>query len=169
DGAVEWYRNVFGLSGPDLAPADGVVEFRIGSVWLQLGEEPIARSGAEVVTRFGVRDAAAERDRLIGLGVETGPLEHVPGAVDYFDFLDPDGNKLGCYSEVWPPRPAPRRTTRPPPRRAAPSDPAVRGGARWSGSAEPARAQGAKGGAAAVCGAPAEDRGTAVPGGGPPR
>ncbi len=100
DGAVEWYRNVFGLSGPDLAPADGVVEFRIGSVWLQLGEEPIERSGAEVVTRFGVRDAAAERDRLIGLGVETGPLEHVPGAVDYFDFLDPDGNKLGCYSEV---------------------------------------------------------------------
>src|SRR5690606_40915741 len=57
DGAVEWYRNVFGLSGPDLAPADGVVEFRIGSVWLQLGEEPIERSGAEVVTRFGVRDA----------------------------------------------------------------------------------------------------------------
>jgi hypothetical protein len=25
---------------------------------------------------------------------------HVPDAVDYFDFLDPDGNKLSFYTEV---------------------------------------------------------------------
>ncbi|MDA3644601.1 VOC family protein [Saccharopolyspora indica] len=96
--AVEWYQRVFALAGPDLEPADGVVEFQLGPIWLQLGEEPTARSGAEVVTRFDVADVAAERDRLVGLGVEVGPLEHVPGAVDYFDFADPDGNRLSLYT-----------------------------------------------------------------------
>lgn len=96
--AVAWYRRVFGLPEPDLAPAADVVEFELGPIWLQLGRAPTARSGAEVVTRFGVADAAAERERLIALGVDAGPLEHVPGAVDYFDFRDPDGNNLSLYS-----------------------------------------------------------------------
>lgn len=98
--AVEWYRRVFALTNPDIAPAEGVVEFRMGPIWLQLGEEPTARSGAEVVTRFGVGDAAAERERLLQEGIDVGPLEHVPDAVDYFDFVDPDGNMLSFYSEV---------------------------------------------------------------------
>lgn len=96
--AVAWYRRVFGLPEPDLAPAADVVEFELGPIWLQLGRAPTARSGAEVVTRFGVADAAAERERLIALGVDAGPLEHIPGAVDYFDFRDPDGNNLSLYS-----------------------------------------------------------------------
>ncbi|MDA3626013.1 VOC family protein [Saccharopolyspora sp. WRP15-2] len=98
--AVEWYQRVFALSEPDLEPADGVVEFQLGSIWLQLGEEPTARSGAEVVTRFSVADAAAERERLAALGVDVGPLEHVPDAVDYFDFRDPYGNQLSLYTEL---------------------------------------------------------------------
>jgi catechol 2,3-dioxygenase-like lactoylglutathione lyase family enzyme len=98
--AVAWYRRVLELDEPDLEPADGVVEFRLGPIWLQLGEDATARSGAEVVTRFGVPSAAAERERLEGLGVSVGPLEHVPSAVDYFDFSDPDGNVLSLYSEV---------------------------------------------------------------------
>ena len=47
-------------------------------MWLQLGEEPTARSGAQVVVRFGVDDAGRERQRLEQLGVSVGPLEHVP-------------------------------------------------------------------------------------------
>ena len=43
-------------------------------------------------------DAGAERTRLAGLGGAVGPLEHVPGAVDYFDFTDPDGDQLSLYS-----------------------------------------------------------------------
>ncbi|MCV7382246.1 VOC family protein [Mycolicibacter longobardus] len=100
DRAVEWYRRVLTLTGPALTPADGVVEFQLGTTWLQLGKDPTERSGAEVVTRFEVRDVAAERERLAGYGIEVGPLEHVPDAVDYFDFLDPDGNLLSFYSEV---------------------------------------------------------------------
>ncbi len=95
-----WYRRAFALSGPDIVPADGVVEFQLGTIWLQLGEEPTGRSGAEVVTRFGVSDAAAQRECLIREGIGVGPLEHVPDADDYFDFSDPDGNKLSFYSEL---------------------------------------------------------------------
>jgi predicted enzyme related to lactoylglutathione lyase len=98
--AVEWYRRAFELADPDLEPVPGVVEFRLGPIWLQLGEEPTLRSGAEVVTRFGVADAGREHARLKAMGVEVAPLEHVPGAVDYFEFRDPDGNVLSVYSET---------------------------------------------------------------------
>lgn len=96
--AVRWYQEVFGLGEPDLAPADGVLEFQVGPVWLQLSAAPVAPSAAGTVTRFGVADAGAERSRLARLGVAVGPLEHVEGAVDYFDFTDPDGNRLSLYS-----------------------------------------------------------------------
>ena len=99
--ALGWYRDVFGLGEPDLAPADGVLEFQVGPVWLQLSvapAAPVAPAAAGTVTRFGVADAGGERTRLTGLGVPVGPLEHVPGAVDYFDFADPDGNRLSLYS-----------------------------------------------------------------------
>lgn len=99
--AVRWYRQVFGLGEPDLAPADGVVEFQVGPVWLQLSMAPVAPitpAAAGTVTRFGVADAGAERTRLARLGIAVGPLEHVEGAVDYFDFTDPDGNRLSLYS-----------------------------------------------------------------------
>jgi predicted enzyme related to lactoylglutathione lyase len=98
--SVEWYQRVLELSEPDLEPADGVVEFQVGPIWLQLGKDSTVRSGAEVVTRFGVADASRERERLEAMGVAVGRLEHVPGAVDYFDFTDPDGNMLSMYSEV---------------------------------------------------------------------
>jgi predicted enzyme related to lactoylglutathione lyase len=100
--AVRWYQEVFGLGEPDLAPADGVLEFQVGPVWLQLSGAPVAPSGAGAgaVTRFGVADAGAERARLARLGVAVGPLEHVEGAVDYFDFTDRDGNRLSLYSSV---------------------------------------------------------------------
>jgi predicted enzyme related to lactoylglutathione lyase len=98
--AMEWYRRVFGFGPPDLVPTSTVVEFRLGPVWLQLAETPPSRRGAGTVPRFGVADAPAERNRLAALGVAVGPLEHVPDAVDYFDFTDPDGNVLSCYTEV---------------------------------------------------------------------
>jgi len=100
DSAVTWYRQVLELAEPDAEPAGGVVEFRVGSAWLQLGEEPTTRSGAQVVTRLGVGDAGRERERLDRLGVSVGPLEHVPGVVDYFDFTDADGNVLSMYTEL---------------------------------------------------------------------
>jgi predicted enzyme related to lactoylglutathione lyase len=97
--AAAWYQAVFGLSSPDLEPAEGVIEFQLGPVWLQLGTEPTSRTGAETVVRFGVRDAFAEHARLTALGMEIGNVESIPGAVDFFDLRDPDGNALSLYSE----------------------------------------------------------------------
>jgi predicted enzyme related to lactoylglutathione lyase len=98
--SVDWYRHVLELSEPDLEPAEGVVEFQVGPIWLQLSEDGTTRSGSAAVLRFGVADAWAQRRRLEAIGVAVGPLKHVPGAVDYFDFTDPDGNALSMYTEL---------------------------------------------------------------------
>lgn len=77
-----------------------MVECRVGPIWLQLGGESAEGSAAQVGTRFGVRDVRQQGARLEAMGVKAGPLEHVPGAVDYVDFTDPDGNVLSFYSEL---------------------------------------------------------------------
>jgi predicted enzyme related to lactoylglutathione lyase len=100
DRAIDWYRKVFELPAADLEPAYGIVEFRLGPIWLQLSEGATERSGAEVVTRIGVTDVAKERERLLALGVDVGELHHVEGMVDYVDFSDPDGNALSLYTEL---------------------------------------------------------------------
>ncbi|GAA2017512.1 VOC family protein [Pseudokineococcus marinus] len=96
--AVAWYQRVLEMGDPDLEIGDDLVEFQVGPVWLQLGRGATARSGAQVVLRLGVADAAAEHERLLGLGVDAEPLEHVEGVVDHFGFRDPDGNRLGVYA-----------------------------------------------------------------------
>ena len=97
--AVAWYRRVLQLPLPDLEPADGVVEFRIGTVWLQLGQEPTPPGAGRTVLRLGVPDVDEQWARLQAMGIAVGALEHVPGAVDFFDFTDPDGNRLSFYTE----------------------------------------------------------------------
>ncbi|WP_130176167.1 VOC family protein [Cryobacterium sp. SO1] len=96
--AEAWYRRVFELTVPAVEPAPGVIEIVLGPIDLQLSEEPPGRTGAQVILRLGVPDASAEYRRLTGLGLTLGPLEHVPGVVDYVDFVDPDGNALSLYS-----------------------------------------------------------------------
>ena|ERR1035437_911548 len=100
DRAIEWYRNAFELPSAVLEPAYGVVEFRLGPIWLQLSAEATARSGAEVVTRLGVADVAVQRERLVALGIDVGPIHHVEGMIDYVEFSDPDGNALSLYTEL---------------------------------------------------------------------
>jgi catechol 2,3-dioxygenase-like lactoylglutathione lyase family enzyme len=100
--SAEWYRRVLQLEDPDLEPAEGVVEFKVCGVWLQLAEDPDGASGHGPVVRLGVRDVAAERARLARLGIHVGGLEQVVGVLEYFDFTDPDGNRLSLYAEVEP-------------------------------------------------------------------
>ena len=96
--AESWYRRVFEITAPAVAPAPGLVELPLGSIDLQLIEEPTAQPGRANGLRVGAADAATEHARLTALGLELPAVEHVPGAVDYFDFTDPDGNVLGVYS-----------------------------------------------------------------------
>ncbi len=100
--SIDWYRTVFELGPPDLEPVDGLVEFRHGPIWLQLVQSDQRPAGAKAVANFEVADVAAERDRLARLGVDVGPLEHVPGAIDYVEFADPDGNPLILHSTLEP-------------------------------------------------------------------
>ena len=109
-----WYRTVFGFVAPGIEPAPGVVEFKVGPIWLQLIAEPVLRNGAQPVVRFGVIDAEVERERLLRLGLPAGDLQQVEGVLEYFEFSDPDGNLLSMYAEVEPegvaPLPAQPRT-----------------------------------------------------------
>ncbi|MDM4762812.1 hypothetical protein QT381_07310 [Galbitalea sp. SE-J8] len=93
-----WYEAVFELPPPDVEPVEGIIEYRVGDVWLQLSEEPARRPAAGYELRFGIADVAAQHARLSALAVEVSPLVHVDGAVDFFDAMDPDGNVLGFYS-----------------------------------------------------------------------
>lgn len=100
--STTWYQQVFELGLPDLEPVEGVVEFRVGGIWLQLCESRATGSTGGIVVRFGVADAGAERTRLASLGVEVGELQQVENVLEYFDFPDPEGNHLSIYAEVEP-------------------------------------------------------------------
>lgn len=96
--AQAWYERALQLDPPELEPTEGVVEYDLGGVWLQLGEEDGGQGMAAL--RIGVPDVRAERERLIGLGVEVEELVQVPDAVEFFDFAGPDGNQLSFYTET---------------------------------------------------------------------
>lgn len=90
-----WYEMVL-MSDEQLIPVEGVVEYSIGSVWIQLFEEKIIIS--ENVLRLETEDIEIEFERLKTLEVLIDEvIEDVPGVIKYFDFSDPDGNKLSFY------------------------------------------------------------------------
>jgi predicted enzyme related to lactoylglutathione lyase len=94
--ATKWYRKLLG-SRPEINPAPGVWEFELRpQCWLQLFVSKQAGESACVV-RIGVRDIEAEHERILKLDADPSPIETVPGAVRYFEFRDPYGNRLSCY------------------------------------------------------------------------
>ncbi|MBT1543973.1 VOC family protein [Curtobacterium aurantiacum] len=94
-----WYGAVFERTEPDLEPEDGVAEYEVGGIWIQLYVDEQAEENP-VSVRFGVDDVAAEHARIGALGIDIGPVECVDGAVDWFDVRDPDGNVLSLFSLV---------------------------------------------------------------------
>ncbi|MGH3446009.1 MAG: VOC family protein [Nocardioidaceae bacterium] len=54
--------------------------------------------------RFGVSDIAAERDSVVGLGIDVDEIGQSDGLVRWCDFEDPWGNRLGLYQDLsrWP-------------------------------------------------------------------
>jgi predicted enzyme related to lactoylglutathione lyase len=94
-----WYGAVFERTEPDLEPEDGVAEYEVGGIWIQLSVDDQAEDNP-VSVRFGVDDVAAQHARIGALGIDIGPVECVDGAVDWFDVRDPDGNVLSLFSLV---------------------------------------------------------------------
>lgn len=94
-----WYGAVFERAEPDLEPDEGIAEYEVGGIWIQLYEDGDAEENP-VSVRFGVDDVAAQHARIGALGIDVGPVECVDGAVDWFDVRDPDGNVLSLFSLV---------------------------------------------------------------------
>ena len=93
--SASWYEKIL-MSDEKISPVKGIIEYQIGSVWIQLFEEKINVS--ENVLRLEVEDLETEFERLKILGVIVDEvIEDVPGIIRYFDFSDPDGNKLSFY------------------------------------------------------------------------
>lgn len=93
--SASWYEKLL-MSDEKISPVEGIVEYQIGSVWIQLFEEKINVS--ENGLRLEVEDLDKEFERLKTLGVIVDEvIEDVPGIIRYFDFSDPDGNKLSFY------------------------------------------------------------------------
>jgi catechol 2,3-dioxygenase-like lactoylglutathione lyase family enzyme len=96
DAAIEFYTNKLGYE----LRAD--VTFGEGGRWVEVAPPgSTARLGLNAPMNnqpgggsIGVEtpDPAAERERLVALGIESGELMSVPGAPTMFSFGDPDGN-----------------------------------------------------------------------------
>ena len=99
----EWYARLLQSDETPLEPVDGVLEHELSpGHWLQIFQtdsvHEAAREAGSVVVRFGVADVAAERQRLLGLGIEVDALVRVEGVLEYADFPDPDGHRLTIYT-----------------------------------------------------------------------
>nr|WP_315528881.1 VOC family protein [Carnobacterium maltaromaticum] len=93
--SASWYEKIL-MSDEKISPVEDIIEYQIGSVWIQLFKEKINVS--ENGLRLEVEDLDKEFERLKTLGVIVDEvMGDVPGIIRYFDFSDPDGNKLSFY------------------------------------------------------------------------
>jgi catechol 2,3-dioxygenase-like lactoylglutathione lyase family enzyme len=100
DEAVGWYQRALELGEPDLVPIEGLAEFDLGGFWLQLTVSPDTAGGEGIALTFSVKDAAREHGRLTDLGLTVTELERVEGTVEFFELVDPDGNRIGFVAEL---------------------------------------------------------------------
>ncbi|HEM1135681.1 TPA: VOC family protein, partial [Listeria monocytogenes] len=93
--SASWYEKLL-MSDEKLVPVEGVIEYQIGSVWIQLFEEKI--NASKNVLCLEAENLEVEFERLKTLGIITNEvIEELSGILRYFDFTDPDGNKLSFY------------------------------------------------------------------------
>lgn len=93
----EWYAQLLQREPKALEPVDGVLEWDLGPVWLQIFEQQDIADDGGVAVRFGVDDLIAERDRLQGLGLDVTDIVRVEGTLEFADLTDPDGHLLTIY------------------------------------------------------------------------
>lgn len=97
---VAWYTKLLGRK-PDFVPHEGFAEWRIvPHAWLQVGkEQPVI--GRPI--RFEVKDIKKEISSIEKkLGIKASNVTRVKGIVDWCDFNDPWGNRLGFNQDLNP-------------------------------------------------------------------
>ena len=96
--SAEWYKDVFSPK-EELVPSDGVIEYKIGDMWIMLFEGKAV--DCDNCVNFEVENLEKEYKRLQDTGIiKNEAIEEVPDVVRYFSFKDPDGNNL-CLVEVY--------------------------------------------------------------------
>jgi predicted enzyme related to lactoylglutathione lyase len=95
--AREFYRDVMGLTPGD-SFGDHWVEFQVGATTFGIGNgEPLGiPPGTSFAATFEVDDVAAERARLMGLGIAVTDVNDFPNCYSAF-VTDPEGNRFGIH------------------------------------------------------------------------
>jgi catechol 2,3-dioxygenase-like lactoylglutathione lyase family enzyme len=95
--AREFYRDVVGLT-PGESFGDHWVEFAVGTTTFGVGNgEPLGITpGSSFAATFEVDDVAAERQRLLDLGVPVTAVNDFPNCNSAF-VTDPEGNRFGIH------------------------------------------------------------------------
>lgn len=96
--ATEWYKKLLG-DVEMMEPAPGTKELRLTeSTWLQLDDTGYLEvGGGSTIIRFSTDDIEATHETVKRLASNVDDIETVVGVLRYFDFKDPDGNRLSYY------------------------------------------------------------------------
>jgi predicted enzyme related to lactoylglutathione lyase len=89
--ALAWYERLLGGT-PAFHPNDDEAVWRVAGGWIYVVRDA-ARAGNALVTLL-VDDLDAEVAALMARGIETGPIETIPGAVRTAQITDPEGNRI---------------------------------------------------------------------------
>lgn len=96
--ATQWYISLLGKV-ETMEPAPGTIELHLsGNTWLQLDDTGYLEAGGNsAIIRLDTDDIEAAHARAKNLASNIEAIETVEGVIRYFDFTDPDGNRLSYY------------------------------------------------------------------------
>ncbi len=99
--SVEWYKKLLG-EVKVVEPTPGTIELQLNeSIWLQLDDTGYLEvGGGSAIIRLSKEDIEATHENVRSLASDVDNIETVEGVISYFDFKDPDGNRLSYYKMV---------------------------------------------------------------------
>lgn len=99
--ATKWYKTLLG-DIETMEPAPGTIELQLtDATWLQLDDTGyLTVGGGSSIIRLSTDDIEATHARARKLSSDVDDIETVEGVIKYFDFKDPDGNRLSYYQMI---------------------------------------------------------------------
>ena len=96
--ATKWYKSLLG-DVEMMEPDPGTVELQLsGNTWLQLDDTGYLKiGGGSTIIRLSTKDIEATHETVKSLASDVEDIKTVEGVIRYFDFKDPDGNRLSYY------------------------------------------------------------------------